>query len=139
VLAFRLLGRWLLAHAPAGDEGIGSHRDRKGIAKLVLDERRRRVFLGDREIQLSAQEYRFLQVLVSQAGTVVARARLAASVWPDETDFDGGRDNRLSALVYRLRVTLGDEKGDWYIETRRGFGFSAVPQNVERVEGGEPR
>ncbi len=138
VLAFGLLGRWLLGQAPtvgalAGRRGGGNDR---GTPKLVLDENRRRVFLGDREIQLSQHEYRFLQCLVRKAGTVVDRETLAAAVWPDESGFDGGRDQRISQLVHRLRTSLGNsDTYALYIETRRGFGFSAVAQNVEYVGG----
>ncbi len=139
ILAFRLLGRWLLAQAPAGDDCAGGGKRRSGVARLVLDESRRRVFLGDREIQLTQQEYRFLQRLVREAGTVVEREVLAAAVWPGESGFEGGRDSRLSQLVHRLRAVLGDDDKDAkYIETRRGFGLSAVPENVQRIQGGGP-
>lgn len=138
ILAFGMLGRWLLAQESAnGDLAPGKrHENGSIIPKLIVDESRRRVFLGDREIQLSGQEYRFLQRLLLEPGTVVDRAALAAAVWPHETSFDGGRDSRLSQLVHRLRETLDDDDQDAkYIETRRGFGFSAVPQNVQRIQG----
>jgi DNA-binding winged helix-turn-helix (wHTH) protein len=139
VLAFGLLGRWLLGQASA--EGGSAADDRRGsgheIAKLVLDENRRRAFIGNREVQLTQQEYRFLQRLACEAGTVVDRAALAAAVWPEESGFEGGRDSRLSQLVHRLRMALDDDDQDAkYIETRRGFGFSAVPLNVELIRRG---
>lgn len=138
-LAFGLLGRWLLAQASASGEldQADGRENAPGIPKLVVDESRRRVFVGDREIQLSGQEYRFLQRLLVEVGTVVERAALATAVWPNESGFDGGRDSRLSQLVHRLRAELDDDDQDAkYIETRRGFGFSAVPENVERIRGG---
>jgi DNA-binding winged helix-turn-helix (wHTH) protein len=140
VLASRLLGRWLIGQMSADGDAIGGRgrMNGPGIAKLVLDEIRRRAFLGEHEVQLTQQEYRFLQRLVRELGTVVERAALAAAVWPDESGFEGGRDSRLSQLVHRLRIVLGDDDKDAkYIETRRGFGFSAIPQNVERIRGGE--
>jgi DNA-binding response OmpR family regulator len=134
VLAFGLLGRWLLGQPAVGARSRGAND--LGIAKLVLDENRRRVFIGDREVQLTQQEYRFLQRLVREVGTVVDRATLAAAVWPEESGFEGGRDSRISQLVHRLRTVLGDSDQDAkYIETRRGFGFAAVPQNVEYIGG----
>ncbi len=139
ILAFGLLGRWLLAQASTtGDLATGEgHATGPAIPKLLVDENRRRVFLGARKIQLSAQEYRFLQRLLAEIGTVVDRADLAAAVWPNESGFDGGRDSRLSQLVHRLRMVLADDDKDAkYIETYRGFGFSAVAQNVERIPGG---
>lgn len=140
VLAFGLLGRWLLGNIPAGDDRAVEHvqTNGPGIPKLVLDSRQRRAFLGGREIQLSGPEYRFLLRLVREAGTLVDRAVLAAAVWPGESGFEGGRDGRLSQLVHRLRMVLGDDGRDArYIETRRGFGFSAVPQNVQHIGGSE--
>jgi len=134
VLAFGLLGRWLLAQGPFGER----RKNAPAIAKLVLDENRRCAFVGDREIRLTQQEYRFLQRLVREPGTVVERAALAAAVWPGESGFDGGRGGRLAQLVHRLRTVLGDDNEDAkYIETHRGFGFSAVLQNVERIPGGK--
>jgi DNA-binding winged helix-turn-helix (wHTH) protein len=137
VLAFGLLGRWLLGQPGVGARtGRGGGANDPGIAKLVLDENRRRVFIGDREVQLTQQEYRFLQRLVREVGTVVDRATLATAVWPEESGFEGGRDSRISQLVHRLRTELGDSDQDaMYIETRRGFGFAAVPQNVEYIGG----
>jgi DNA-binding winged helix-turn-helix (wHTH) protein len=141
VLAFGLLGRWLLGQAPTSDDRDG-HRERgtgTGIPRLRLDESQRRVFLGRRELQVSQQEYRFLHRLMRDAGTVVDRAALAATIWPEESGFEGGRDARLSQLVHRLRIMLGDDDKDpRYIETRRGFGFSVIPQNVEHI-GGDDR
>ena len=139
ILAFRLLGRWLLAQFSASADGASGGGGRPGTARLVLDESRRRAFLGDREVQLTQHEYRFLQCLACQTGTVVDRAALAEAVWPGESGFEGGRDSRLSQLVHRLRAVLGDDDRDsMYIETRRGFGFSAVPGNVTRIWAGEP-
>jgi DNA-binding winged helix-turn-helix (wHTH) protein len=147
-LAFGLLGRWLLEHASADADQADAHRHGSGIAndpghgtdiaKLVLDESRQRVFIGDREIRLGPSEYRFLLCLVRERGTVVGRADLAAAVWPGESGFDGGRDSRLAQVVHRLRTALGGENEHAkYIETRRGFGFAAIPQNVEHIPGGE--
>jgi len=131
VLPFGLLGRWLLAQASANDDGTG-------IPKLMLDENRRCAFLGDREVRLTQQQYGFLQRLMREPGKVVGPTALAAAIWPEESGFAGGRDSRLSQLVHRLRTVLGDDDEDAkYIETRRGFGFSAVPQNVEHIRGGE--
>lgn len=139
VLAFGLLGRWLIGQMPAGDDravvvpDFGQHRE---VAKLVLDESRRRAFLGEREIQLTQQEYRFLRRLMRETGAVVDRVDLVKAVWPEEVSFEGGSDGRLSQLVHRLRAVLGDDdKEARYIETRRGFGFSAIPENVEYIRG----
>jgi DNA-binding winged helix-turn-helix (wHTH) protein len=138
VLAFGLLGRWLLGQERASGDtsAVGDRGQRAEIAKLMLDESRQRAFLGDREIQLTVQEYRFLRRLMREVGAVVDRVDLAKAVWPGESSFEGGRDSRLSQLVHRLRAALGDDDKDVkYIETRRGFGFSAIPENVRVIRG----
>jgi DNA-binding winged helix-turn-helix (wHTH) protein len=134
-LAFGLLGRWLLGQASADAVSPGHSAD---IVKLMVDESRRRVFIGDHEIRLGLSEYRFLLCLVRERGRVIDRADLAVAVWPGESGFDGGRDSRLAQVVHRLRTALGDDNEHAkYIETRRGFGFAAIPQNVEYIPGGE--
>jgi hypothetical protein len=57
VLAFGLLGRWLLGRTPPNDDRTADRAQENGpgIAKLVLDSRQRRAFLGGHEIQLSGR------------------------------------------------------------------------------------
>lgn len=140
VLSLGLLGRWL-ARLPGPVPGPGSVRLAPGrlagdvaVAKLVVDGRRGRVFLGDQEIQLTPQEYQFLKCVAGQAGIVVDRHSVTTEVWPDRVAFDGGRENRLDALVHRLREALGTDHRR-YIETRRGHGYYANPDHVELIPG----
>jgi hypothetical protein len=138
--AFRLLGEWLKRQpftqtdhhhpgpAPLVDPGAA------GVPILTIDDGRRRVFLGPTELSLTAQEYRFLSCLGAHAGSVVDRYTIATEVWPDEVLLDGVRDDRLDALVYRLREQLGSE-GSRYIETRRGRGYLVNPDRVRWVPG----
>jgi hypothetical protein len=104
------------------------------LPTLLIDDIRKRVFLGPNEVPLTAQEYRFLNCLVSQAGTVVDRYTIATEVWSDEVLLDGVREGRLDALVYRLREELGADAAK-YVETRRGRGYYVNPDLVRRVPG----
>jgi len=139
--AFGLLAEWLKSKpwmdAPrppvlprsatvARAEGV------QGMPPLLIDDTRKRVFLGTSEILLTPQEYRFLSCLLEHAGSVVDRSTVATQVWPDEVLLDGVREGRLDALVYRLRDELGSDATK-YIETRRGRGFYLNPELVRRV------
>jgi hypothetical protein len=141
--AYGLLGEWLThrpwpggrrpagAPAPPGVDLAGD------VSMLLIDDDRKRVFLGTYELPLTAQEYRFLNCLGAHAGSVVDRYTIATEVWPEEVLVEGVREGRLDALVYRLREELG-EQASQYIETRRGRGYYVNPEHVRRVPGAAP-
>jgi hypothetical protein len=146
--SFGLLGEWLkcqpwLDHPPPGAAAGPAGASAQPYAgpygdppALVIDDDRKRVFFGPDELQLTAQEYRFLNCLAAHAGTVVDRSTVASEVWAEEVLAGGVREGRLDALVYRLREELGTASG--YVETRRGRGFYVSPEHVRRVTGGAP-
>jgi Transcriptional regulatory protein, C terminal/AAA-like domain len=139
VQAFGLFGAWLLGKpqltgTAAGPPPPVQTADTDEIPILSIDAARRRAFLGDSEIQLTAQEYRFLSYLVGQAGTVVDRNTVAMEVWPDDRVMDSGREGRLDALVHRLREELG-ANASRYVQTRRGRGYYANPDHVRLIPG----
>jgi len=117
--------------APTGPPGAGGEP-----VPLVVDDSRKRVFLGPDELPLTAQEYRFLNCLAARAGRVVDRHTVASEVWAEEV-IGGIREGRLDALVYRLREELGAQAAG-YIETRRGRGYYVSPERVRRVPGTAP-
>jgi hypothetical protein len=123
--------------APTGPAGRGG-RDLGGEpVPLVVDDDRKLVFLGPDELQLTAQEYRFLNCLATRAGRVVDRHTIATEVWAQEILIGGVREGRLDALVHRLREELGADAAG-YIETRRGRGYYVSPERVRRVPGAPP-
>jgi Transcriptional regulatory protein, C terminal len=133
VEAFGLLTQWLKGKPwsdgsrPAGPAPPAAAADagRAGdVPTLLVDEARKRAFLGAREISVTAQEYRFLRCLAEHAGSVVDRYTIATEVWPGEVVAE--RESRLDTLVYRLREELGSD-ATRYIETRRGRGFYLNP------------
>jgi hypothetical protein len=147
--AFGLLGEWL-KRQPWADRGHSPRLPAAPAARppaapaptpepvtLLVDDDRKRVFLGPEELLLTAQEYRFLNCLAAHAGRVVDRYTIATEVWAEEVLVDGVREGRLDALVYRLREELGGAAAS-YIETRRGRGYYVSPERVRRVPGGAP-
>ena len=73
------------------------------------------------ELQLTAVEFNFLEILLRAAGHVVTREQLARSVLGRDL---GAYDRSVDMHVSRLRKKLGHKyKGTERIKTIRGVGF----------------
>lgn len=84
---------------------------------LVLDPAAREVTLAGAPVELSSREFSLLQMLLENAGRVMTRAQLEASLygWRDEPD-----SNALEVHIHHLRKKLGAER----IKTLRGIGYT---------------
>ena len=92
---------------------------------LYLDEERRGVFVGERELSppLSLAQYRLLELLYDGAERVCSRDEIVEAVWPEASE-EGVSDQAIDALVRRLRERIGEVDPDHeYIVTVRGHGF----------------
>ena len=88
---------------------------------IRLDIARRRVFRGEQELHLTANEFDLLAALMRQAGQVAARSELLAEVWPSAQDNAG---KTLDRHISWLRRKLGDDVASpHYISTIPGAGF----------------
>ncbi len=92
------------------------------VRDLTIDERRRRVLAGGREVALTPLQFDILAKLASSPGTVFSRERLMDEVW-------GYRDPAGSRVVdthvAALRRKLGDEANEpRYIRTVYGVGYA---------------
>ena len=87
---------------------------------ITLDTGTHQVRVDDREIELTAYEYRLLEYLMLHAGEVVSKTTLAEHLYDEETDRDS---NVLEVLVGRLRKKLDPERDYTPIETLRGRGY----------------
>jgi DNA-binding response OmpR family regulator len=92
------------------------------IARGVrLDPDARRVYRNGDEISLTPKEFDLLELLLSNAGSVVRREHLMSQVW-DENWF--GSTKTLDVHMSALRRKLGDDGADpELITTVRGVGF----------------
>ena len=80
-----------------------------------------RVYVGERELALTAKEFDLLQVLLAQAGNVVEREDLMRGVWGSDPQ---ASTKTLDMHISWLRRKLGDNAADpHYISTVRGMGF----------------
>jgi len=88
---------------------------------LVIDFVRHRVSLDNREISLTATEYRVLSYLARNADRVVTPDQILKKVWGEEYL---GEPHLLQVNIARLRRKLRDDaKNARYIRTRPGIGY----------------
>ena len=85
------------------------------VGDLRIDTARRKVWVGEQEMALSAREYDILQALAAHPGKVMTRGDIASAT----RQFDVHESNALDVHVYNLRRKLGAER----IGTVRGVGY----------------
>ena len=88
------------------------------VGGLVMNRSTREVRLRERRIDLTRTEFAILEMLMRNAGRVVARDALIDSVWGNSSDIE---NNTLDAFVRLLRAKI-EEPG--LIRTIRGVGYS---------------
>ena len=84
--------------------------------EIALDQRTRRLHIGDREVELTAREYALAETLLRHPGQVLSREQLLSHVWG--YDYDPG-SNVVDVYVRYLRRKLGADR----IVTVRGMGY----------------
>jgi DNA-binding response OmpR family regulator len=88
---------------------------------LRLDHVQRRVWINDREIELTYQEFELLAYLAGHPSTVFSRAHLLERVWHRSFETDS---RTVDVHVSRLRNKLGTDYGRCLVtEYRIGYQF----------------
>jgi DNA-binding response OmpR family regulator len=91
-------------------------------AGLELDRSSCRVWLNERELQLTATEFRLLEFLMSRPGVVFSREQLLDSVWGHDRAVT---DRTVDVYILRLRQKVEDDPASpGFIRSVRGFGYS---------------
>ena len=104
----------LLARAKAADEPIAQLR----IGELEIDVPRHEVTIRGKGVDLTATEFKLLELLVRRRGRVQSRDRLLNDVW----GYDNPIDSRtVDTHMRRLREKVGPAAD--YLETIRGVGY----------------
>lgn len=92
--------------------------------ELRLDPRARRVWRGEREIELSKTEFDLLELLIRNTGIVLDHATIYDRIW----GYDFGPESKnLAVYISYLRRKLEDG-GPPLIQTVRGVGYTLRPQ-----------
>jgi DNA-binding response OmpR family regulator len=85
--------------------------------------------VDEKEISLTATEYRLLSELVRQSGRIVVTDHLLEIGWG--TGYEG-EDQILRQAMYRLRKKIEpDPKNPQYLQTRSGLGYMFVAPDLK--------
>jgi two-component system response regulator PhoP len=95
---------------------------------VALDSLAKEVRVDDRVVELTAYEYRVLEMLMMRPGQVVTKAELTDQLYDQDFERDS---NVLEVLITRLRKKLDPEKNLNIIETLRGRGYRIVDHGEE--------
>lgn len=95
------------------------------VGTIVLDGETHLVTVGGAPVELTATEFKLLQVLMERQGRVQTRDHLLVNVWNYSTDIE---TRTIDTHVRRLREKLGDE-ANW-IETIRGVGYRIADKKL---------
>lgn len=72
------------------------------------------------KINLTKNDFKILQILLEQPGTVISRDAIMVRLWESESFID---DNTLTVNVTRLRKKLEDVGLEHFIVTKKGVGY----------------
>ena len=90
---------------------------------MKLDTEGRRVFLGDREVNLTAKEFDILELLISNPDKVFSRERLLSMVWGSKAQ-EAGDVRTVDVHVRRLREKIEPlPSNPRYVHTKWGVGY----------------
>ena len=98
-------------------------------APLTLDTASQRTYVDDREVELTAYEYKVLEYLMLHAGEVISKTVLTEHLYDDESDNDS---NVIEVFVRRLRQKLDPDEVLKPIETLRGRGYRLSLKRAEQ-------
>ena len=95
------------------------------IGDLFIDMNSGKVSKGEKDIVLSALEFRILQIFLENRGRILSREALLEDVWDIAGNFVN--DNTLSVYIKRLREKIEDDpQNPKIIMTVRGLGYRMV-------------
>jgi DNA-binding response OmpR family regulator len=104
-------------------------RDRQDEGRLItagdlkLDRDSRRVFIGEKEINLTAKEFDLLELLTCNPSKVYSREQLLTFVWGNKA-MDTGDVRTVDVHVRRLREKIEPSPSDpKYVHTKWGVGY----------------
>ena len=90
---------------------------------LKLDRDSRRVFIGEKEINLTAKEFELLELLACNPNKVYSREQLLTYVWGNKA-MDSGDVRTVDVHVRRLREKIEPSPSDpKYVHTKWGVGY----------------
>ena len=96
------------------------------LGDVVVDTEKGTAMKNNKDLFLSALEYRLLLVFINNRGIVLSRTQLLDSIWDIAGEFVN--DNTLTVYIKRLREKIEDDPSDpKIILTVRGLGYKVEP------------
>jgi len=96
---------------------------------VSLDTVTQRTYVGERELDLTAFEYKVLEYLMLHAGQVISKTKLTEHLYDDQSDNDS---NVIEVFIRRLRQKLDPDESLQPIETLRGRGYRFTLERAEQ-------
>jgi two-component system response regulator PhoP len=96
---------------------------------VSLDTTTQRIYVDERELDLTAFEYKVLEYLMMHAGEVISKSMLTEHLYDDEDDRDS---NVIEVFIRRLRQKLDPDENLQPIETLRGRGYRFTLARVDQ-------
>ncbi|MEH6389185.1 heavy metal response regulator transcription factor [Pseudomonas profundi] len=90
------------------------------VEDLQIDLLKRRAERGGKRIDLTAKEFKLLELLLRRRGEVLSKSLIASQVWDINFDSD---TNIIEVAIRRLRVKIDDDYPVKLIHTVRGMGY----------------
>ncbi len=92
------------------------------VGEIVIDPARRKVWVGEREVELANKEFSLLRVLASDPSRVFTKRELLEAVWGYRTP---ARTRTLDSHASRLRRKLDPEQGR-YVVNCWAYGYRLI-------------
>lgn len=97
---------------------------------VSLDTATQRTYVDERELELTAYEYKVLEYLMMHAGEVISKTVLTEHLYDDDSDNDS---NVIEVFIRRLRQKLDPEESLKPIETLRGRGYRFTLERAKQT------
>jgi two-component system response regulator RegX3 len=117
--------RALLRRAPSRDKATA---DVTAVGPVTLDRARRQLSVNGLPVALPRKEFEIAELLITNAGSVVSRARLVRDLWGSARD-----TKTLDVQVGRLRAKLTNAEGRQRIVTVRGVGYRFLADDFDEA------
>ncbi len=124
-----LLSRIKAVLRRVGDGSEKSTVFRYQIGDLIIDLNQNRVSLNEKDISLTATEFKIISYLAVNAGRMLTYDQILTKVWGEEY---AGDNHLLQVSIARIRKKLNDNgKKSQYFENRIGIGYSMLKNKPE--------
>ena len=104
------------------------HIEKKNIDDIIrvqdieINKNKKMVKRGDRELELTALEYKILLLLFENRGGIISREQILSNIWDENENFVN--DNTLTVYIKRIREKIENNKNKpKIIKTIRGIGY----------------